>query len=222
MKASLILVAGGIGSRMRSGVPKQFLPLQGKPIALHSLEVFLSLDEISEVVIVCQPYFQECFSNLHTKVPVRFALPGEHRQDSVQNGLAQVKNVEGLVCIHDSARPFVDREMIQRAIHAATQHGAAVVGMPVKPTIKQSHGEHFVKGTLDRSQLWEIQTPQVVRYDLLKRGFEFALANHLSVTDDVSLVEAMSLPVKLVEGAYSNLKITTPDDLQFAEWLLSP
>ncbi len=159
MSASVILLAGGTGSRMAGDVPKQYRMLGGKPIALHSFELFTSLPEVSEVVVVCHPNYRDLFCA--AGVPVLFAMPGERRQDSVYNGLQKVSLDSELACVHDSARPFVTRRMVLDAIAAAKEHGAATVGVPLKPTIKKVHANQLVESTLDRSQLWEIQTPKL-------------------------------------------------------------
>jgi 2-C-methyl-D-erythritol 4-phosphate cytidylyltransferase len=118
-----------------------------------------------------------------------------------------------LVCIHDSARPLIDTELVRRVVKMADQWEAAVAGVQVKSTIKLCDASQLVINTLDRSHLWEIQTPQVIRLSLLKEGIRLALDLHLSVTDDVSLIELLGKPVKVVEGSYANVKITTPEDI---------
>ncbi len=218
---SVILLAGGTGSRMESAVPKQYMPLLGKPLARHSFELFSSLTEVKEVIVVCRKDYQHHFALPKCPVPIRFAEPGPRRQDSVYNGLQSVTEPCQLVCIHDSARPLVKREAVDEVLKAAREHEAAVLAVPVKATIKQSSRDGFVRATLDRSTLWEVQTPQVIALPLLRRAFQHALENGLEVTDDVSLVEALGQPVKLVTGCYSNLKITTSEDLAIAQYLSS-
>ncbi|MBA3958299.1 MAG: 2-C-methyl-D-erythritol 4-phosphate cytidylyltransferase [Parachlamydiaceae bacterium] len=220
MKTALILLAGGTGTRMRSTTPKQFLPLKGKVLALHSLEVFLSMSEFSEIVIVCAKEFRHLFSPYANKATIHFAEPGRRRQDSVYNGLQQISLPSDYVCIHDSARPLIDVTLVTRALTAAQEHGAATVGMPIKFTIKECCSSQLVTTTPDRSKYWEIQTPQVIKTDLLKSGFEHILKHQIDVTDDVSIVELLGHPVKLVEGSYNNLKVTTPEDLAVAKSFL--
>lgn len=216
MTISVILLAGGTGTRMGREVPKQFLKLAGKMIVHYSLEWFLALQETSEIAVVCHPDYRGYFDSYQDPRLV-FAMPGKLRQDSVWNGLKALKTQDGLVCIHDAARPLIDNALIQRVLEAARAYGAATVGMPLKFTLKQATKDGFVDKTLDRSLLWEIQTPQVIRYDLLHKGFAKAFQDHYEVTDDVSLVEHLGLPVKLVKGDERNLKITTPEDLTIAE-----
>lgn len=219
MKASVILLAGGSGSRMGTSVPKQFLSLKGKPIVSYSFDVFCSLPEVVEIIVACAPEYRHFFKSSH--IPIHFASPGERRQDSVYNGLQALTHPSSLVCIHDTARPFINPKMIRHALSAAYQHGAAVVGMPIKFTLKESDSEGLVRKTLPRSKIWEIQTPQVIKKELLQSGFAIAKEKNLTVTDDVSLVELQNLPVQIVEGAYSNIKITTPEDLIIAEAFLN-
>lgn len=220
-KVSAILLAGGIGSRMNSQTPKQFLQLAEKPIARYSFDIFSAMSEIDEIIVVCLPEYRDLFEILSDK-HLTFALPGERRQDSVYNGLMEASHDSNFICIHDAARPFIDEALVRRALDAGFAHGAATVGMPVKFTVKQSDKHHFVRSTPDRAYIWEIQTPQVIMKDLLHQGFNYANKNHLTVTDDVSLVELLGKEVKLVEGSHINLKITVPTDLMTAQNYLSP
>ncbi|EFB42233.1 MULTISPECIES: 2-C-methyl-D-erythritol 4-phosphate cytidylyltransferase [Parachlamydia] len=220
MTVSVILLAGGIGARMRQNLPKQFLPLVEKPVAFYSLECFMELSEVGEIVVVCDPAYHALFADYTQDTRVHFALPGVRRQDSVWSGLQAIKQASQIVCIHDAARPFIDHALIKRVLSAASEHGAATVGMPIKFTLKQSTATGFVDKTLDRSLLWEIQTPQAVDFHLLYQGFDKVHQMGIDVTDDVSIIELLEKPVKLVEGDYANLKITTPEDMVVAEqWL---
>lgn len=214
MKISAILLAGGRGERMGRPIPKQFLPLSNKAIALHSLEVLQQLKEIGEIIVVCAPEYRHFFDS-HA---VKFALPGEQRQDSVYNGLQMISSEAEWVCTHDSARPFITLQMVKTLFQAAATVGAASLAMPVKNTLKATTPLHQVASTLDRSLIWEIQTPQVIKKEALLAGFAYARARALAVTDDVSLAELIGQPVQLVSGGYQNIKITTPEDLSFAEW----
>lgn len=216
-KISAILVAGGVGTRMNSDLPKQFLLLNQKPIARYSFDLLLSFPDIHELIVICAPEYRHFFQDTHTEKRVDFALPGKRRQDSVYHGLEIVNSSSEFVLVHDSARPCIDVHCIQRVIDAAILHGAATLGMPVKFTVKESDGNQFVSRTPDRSFVWEIQTPQVIALPALKDAFAHAIAHNLTVTDDVSLVEILNMPVKLVEGLPLNLKITIPEDLAIAE-----
>lgn len=219
---SVILLAGGVGKRMGASMPKQYLLLEGQPIALYSLLTFASLDEVGEVIIVCDGSWRHIFSGVTDDLAVRtkFAAPGAERQDSVYNGLQEVRSDAALVAVHDSARPLVTAADSRKVIRDACRHGAAVLGVPVKATIKEAARDGFVVRTLDRSTLWEMQTPQVIEPDLLRRGFEHVRREALEVTDDVSIVEHLLHPVFITQGSYTNLKVTTPDDLLVAERIL--
>lgn len=220
---SVVLLAGGVGKRMGANMPKQYLPLFNQPIALYSFYVFSNLPEVGEIVVVCDPSYKDIFLEASGKVsiPVKFAIPGKERQDSVFSGLQEVREEAVLVAVHDSARPLVTEKDTRKVINDALEHGAAVLGVPVKATIKEAAQGGFVAKTLDRSLLWEMQTPQVVKPSLLRQGFDLARSSSLEVTDDVSLVEHLSLPVRITTGSYENLKVTTPDDLLLAERILS-
>lgn len=214
-RVSVILLAGGKGTRIKSACPKQFLPLAGKEMICHSLDVFLSIPSICEIVIVCDPLYRPIFSSY----PVHFAKPGERRQDSVYNGFQ--KTTSPWICVHDAARPFITKEMVERLISAGKVHGAAALGTPFKSTVKLANENCFVDMTPPRDQVWEIQTPQFLHRDVLENGFAFAIENSLTVTDDVSLAELIDHPVKIVEGSYRNIKITTPEDLLIAEHFIT-
>lgn len=211
---SVIFLAGGIGARMGADIPKQYLKLQNKPVALHSFDIFYCIEEVKEIVVVCDEKYQTIFKDYDSS-RIRFAPSGYRRQDSLYNGIEALRETDplDLVCIHDSARPLIDVELVRRVVNMADQWEAAVAGVQVKSTIKLCDASQLVINTLDRSHLWEIQTPQVIRFNLLQEGIKLALDLNLSVTDDVSLIELLGKPVKVVEGSYANIKITTPEDI---------
>jgi len=214
---SIVLLAGGVGKRMKATMPKQYLPLRGQPIALWSMQTFARMREVGEIVVVCDPSYRDIFEGKVSNKPVKFALPGAERQDSVFNGLQEIKSTAMLVAIHDSARPLVAAEDISRCIVDAAEVGAAVLGVQVKPTIKEATADGFVVKTLDRSKLWEMQTPQILKPDLLQKGFAKVNAEKLAVTDDISIVEYLPHPAKITPGDYTNIKVTTPEDMFIAE-----
>ena len=217
---SAILLSGGQGKRMQGAIPKQYLPITGKPIILHALESLLSFSYWSEISIVCEDKYRYLFLPYQSKCSLRFAHPGKERQDSVFSGLQALSSETQWVCIHDGARPLLLKQDLASVISKGCSFGAAALAVPVKMTIKETDEQGIVQKTLSRNHLWEIQTPQVLSYHTLIKGHQKALKNQYITTDDVSLVESLGQPVLLVRGSYSNLKITTKEDLLFAEILL--
>lgn len=195
---------------MKSSIPKVFLPLKEKPLILHSFDLFSSIEEIEEIVVVCPEAFYSLFPQ-----QTLFATPGIERQDSVQNGFQ--KTTGDFILIHDGARPFITREEVQKLLREGLPVGAATLGAPAKNTIKQVGKNSLVEKTLDRSLLFEMHTPQLLRRDLLENGLHAAKDQKL--TDDVSLAELIGHHVKIVEGSTRNIKITTPIDFKLAEIL---
>jgi 2-C-methyl-D-erythritol 4-phosphate cytidylyltransferase len=215
---TVVFLAGGVGTRMGSPIPKQYLAVHNKPLALYSFEVLTSMPEVEEIIVVSEPQYHEIFlNNVESKgIHLKFASPGMRRQDSVFNAI-QLLQGNPLVCVHDSARPMIDPHIVRKVVEAAANYDAAVVAVKARSTIKICDTAQFAVHTPDRATLWEIQTPQVIRLDLLKEGFINAHEKQLSVTDDASLVEALGKSVKIVEGSYKNIKVTTPEDLIFIE-----
>lgn len=214
-----ILLAGGTGSRMGGPIPKQYLPLKGQPIVQYSFDLFLSLPEISEIVVVCKPQFQTFFEKSPLK-PVQFALPGDQRQDSVASGFAHVSPSCDYLLIHDTARPLIQEDEVHKLLEEGIPVGAATLGVPMKYTVKEVDKNGLVCQTLDRSRLFNIQTPQLLRRDILSKGLKEAKKRGLTFTDDVSLAELVRHPVKIVYGSDDNLKITTPEDFEVAKQLV--
>jgi 2-C-methyl-D-erythritol 4-phosphate cytidylyltransferase len=221
-EAAAIVLAGGVGSRMKADKPKQLLDLMGKPVMMHSLELFLGMPSITRVVLVLDEQYRPLVAHYKAQHGDRlvFAEPGKERQDSVASALKQIPESTELIAVHDSARPLVSVKSVLEVIADAAQYGAAVLAVPCKATIKESDDGSFVGRTIPRAKLWEIQTPQVVRASTLRRGFAKAAAERLEVTDDASLVEALGEPVKLTLGEYTNFKLTTPEDMVIARDLL--
>ena len=225
-KVCTLIPAAGKGSRMAHSVKKPYLELAQKPILAHTIQRFEQNSAVDAIfVIVDRADFSECHATVlrpyaFTKVQ-KLVGGGETRQMSVYNGIRALSADVDFVIVHDGVRPFVTDEVIFACLAAADECGAAVAAVPVKDTIKIANANSFIVETPAREQLWAVQTPQVFRKSLLEEAHQAAHARQLTATDDASLVEQLGFPVKLVEGSYANVKITTPVDLQIAEVLLS-
>lgn len=222
-----IVLAAGRGSRMNSAVQKQYMTLGDYPVLYYSLKQFEMFAEVDQVILVTGreeiPYCKEKIVEAYGLKKVRQIIPGgKERYHSVYQGLCALKDCD-YVFIHDGARPFADGEMLARVMEAVRKYKACVVGMPVKDTIKISDEKQFAFQTPDRSLLWTVQTPQVFSYGLIKEAYDRLFAGEYSgITDDAMVVEqVLRQPVKLVEGSYRNIKITTPEDFLIAEAFLT-
>lgn len=214
-----ILLAGGTGQRMGSALPKQYLLLQNQPISLYSAKILEDIPDIESLTIVCAPEFQSLFQNALCKIPLQFAQPGKRRQDSLENGLWTLSQ-DSLVLVHDAARPLVSTALIQRVLKVAQEKGAAAAALPVKGTIRRGGPDGLAAETVDRSSLWEMQTPQVAPLSWLKQGLAIAKEKEKEVTDELEMLTLAQHPSYLVWGEEQNFKITTPADLSLAEaWL---
>ncbi|MEW6388571.1 MAG: 2-C-methyl-D-erythritol 4-phosphate cytidylyltransferase [Thermodesulfobacteriota bacterium] len=227
MSVAAIIAAAGLGVRMNQEIPKPYLPLGGKPILAHTLEVFESVPEVREVLVVVHPNDLEyCQDNIIApfgfKKVLRLVPGGKERQDSVYNALKVLDQEEGLdiVLVHDGVRPFITPEQVRSVIQGARRHGGAILGHPAQDTLKRVNSQGEVLETLDRRQVWQIQTPQAFHKALLWRAFVEAQARNFYGTDEASLVEELAAPVAVIPGSPFNLKITTQADLQLAEVLL--
>jgi 2-C-methyl-D-erythritol 4-phosphate cytidylyltransferase len=225
MRVTAIIVAAGQGARMGSELPKVFLPLAGTPILVHTLRAVSQVMQINQIVVVVAEGTVDRFRILLDEsgpwpVPIQHAIGGTERQDSVAAGLAAVSVDAELVAVHDGARPFVSPAAFTAAIEAAAEVGAALLAIPSRDTVKLVHGERLAHATPPRSTVWLAQTPQVFRTALLRDAHARARRDGVIATDDAALVERLGLPVQVVMSDAANLKITTPDDLRWAEWYL--
>lgn len=221
-----IVLAAGQGKRMGTMIQKQYLEIGGKPVLYYSLCAFSQCEFIDEIILVVGENQKEYCER---EIVAKYQIPkvktivqgGVERYHSVWNGLQYAS--DGYVFIHDGARPFINETILQRAYWEVQACKACVVGMPVKDTIKVSDAQGFVADTPDRSRLWQVQTPQVFDTSLVKAAYEKLMQKEQqNVTDDAMVVERMlGHKVKLVEGAYENIKITTPEDLEIASTFLS-
>jgi 2-C-methyl-D-erythritol 4-phosphate cytidylyltransferase len=217
--AVAIVVAAGKGERMGGGRPKAFLPLGGRPILLWTVQAFDACPEIAEIVVVVPATeVASCRELLAQREKVRSVVPGgPRRQDSVKAGLAAVaQGFDGIVLVHDAARPLVEEALIREVIAAAQDTGAAIPLLEVVDTIKTVR-DGRVQGTVDRSGLGAAQTPQGFRHGVLRRAYAAAEGAGVELTDECMAVERLGQPVAAVAGSPRNRKITTPDDLQWAE-----
>lgn len=223
-KVNAIVLAAGSGRRMGSEVPKQYLPLAGRPLMSYALEAFQN-STVDEIVLVVAPgevsYCKEEIVEKYHYTKVKHIVEGgKERYDSVYAGL--LASTCDYVLIHDSARAFVDQDIISRSIIDVEKYQACVVGVPSKDTIKVATEEGFVKDTPKRDLVWNIQTPQSFSYELIVNAYKEAFARKLEgITDDAMVVEAVTeQPIKLVMGSYENIKVTTPEDLLIGEQIL--
>ncbi|AEV17423.1 2-C-methyl-D-erythritol 4-phosphate cytidylyltransferase [Geobacillus sp. G4] len=223
MNYEAIVLAAGRGKRMNAGMNKQFLELGGEPLIVRTLNVFERDERCTRIVLVVNPAERSRFEQLLARFRIQKVAAltdgGEERQHSVYNGLQALAGEE-IVLIHDGARPFVRVHHLHELVNAAVQYGAAIPAVRVKDTIKKANGL-FVEQTIDRSSLWAVQTPQAFRLSLIMEAHEAAKQAGYLGTDDASLVERIGKPVKIIEGDYRNIKLTTPEDLLFAEAILA-
>ena len=223
---SAIVLAGGSGSRMKSDKAKQFIEVDGKPLIYYALRTF-EASVVDEIILVTRlqdiPFMREEIVKKFSFNKVRrIVAGGKERYDSVENGIKACDKRNQIIMIHDGARPFVTNAMILSSISAARRYKACTVGMPVKDTIKVVDAEGFGIDTPDRSSLYMIQTPQTFDRSVIQEAYSRMLADSKgNVTDDTMLVEKyLDQKVKVIEGSYSNIKITTPDDIPLAEAIL--
>ena len=226
MHVTAIVVAAGAGRRVGAVLPKPYLLIAGRAMVLHTLDRCFGARSIDDVILVvgtnelarCEALLK-ADSALRQR-PWRLQKGGNTRQESVRCGLEAMNEKTEVVVIHDGARPLVSPALIDRCVEVACEKGAAIAGVPVRDTIKIVSGDHQVKSTPERNSLWEIQTPQVFRRDLIVDGHNWAAREGIHATDDAMLIERMGGSVYVVEGERSNLKITVPEDILFAETLI--
>ena len=225
IKADAVIVSAGKGLRFMEGKKKQFCFLGGKPVLAHTLDKFETCPLIRSVrLVVGQEDMDYCLKEIVEKYgfqKVSEIVPGgKRRQESVKNGMDALPKDTDIVAIHDGVRPLVTRTMIEDSIHSAVRHGAVVFAMPVKDTIKMSNPDGTVLKTLDRESLWQIQTPQTFQVNVIREAYCRATEDGFVGTDDASLVERLGVKVYILPGSYTNIKITTPEDLVLANLFL--
>lgn len=218
MGCAAVIVASGSSRRM--GFDKLSAELHGRPVLAHTVAAFMATGGISRVVVVCPPDRFRLLENKDFPKPLLRADGGDQRQDSVANGLAALDESDDLVAVHDGARPLIRPESIEECISAARLHGAAALAHAVAETLKRADAAGFSAGAVDRTDLWAMETPQVFRTDLLRRAYAALTASGGIATDEVSALEAIGVPTKLVTSAFPNPKITVPADISLAAALM--
>lgn len=221
-KFAVILPAAGKSSRFKNPqYKKPFIPLGDRALWLHAAERFVNRGDVCQLILVISPedrdYFDMRFSSNVVFLGINVVEGGKERADSVEKALAVVKDEADYVCVHDAARPCLASEWIDAVFAAARQHGAAILATPINGTIKRASGGKIVE-TVPREGLWEAQTPQVARKDLLRAAY--AQRQGFAATDDAQLLERMGQTVAIVPGSPLNLKVTTTEDLRLAEQAL--
>lgn len=219
-----VIVAAGKGKRMGTEISKQFLPLCGKEILAHTVEKFEKAEKIRDIILVTGEDslqdVQDMTQEYGWKKIRSIVAGGKERQDSVWNGLQEVSVDAEIVLIHDGVRPFVTEDILDISVETALEMGGCVTGVPAKDTIKVCNSENIAVDTPDRSTLWQIQTPQTFRRELIMKAYEQAKEDGFVGTDDASLAEHSGYPVKVIMGSYRNIKITTKEDLLIGEAFL--
>ncbi|HJG96503.1 MAG TPA: 2-C-methyl-D-erythritol 4-phosphate cytidylyltransferase [Romboutsia timonensis] len=220
----VVIVAAGTGSRMKMGINKQFIKLEGKEIIAYTIEKFYNNSNIEDIVVVVKEdeseFFKKEILDKYNFKNIKIAYGGKERQDSVYNGLKLLDKKCDVVLIHDGARPFVSDKIIYNCIEEVKEHKAIVVGVPVKDTIKIIDNDKNIVDTPNRSVLWAVQTPQTFDYNILIDAYKDAFKSGFYGTDDAMLVERIGYKVKMVEGSYNNIKITTQEDLSVGSQIL--
>jgi len=217
-----VIVAAGDSTRMGAKISKQLIPLAGRPAIEYTLRAFQECPLINEIIVVARS--QDINDIAHTafsfKKVMALTAGGRDRAESVRKGVHAASNKATHYAIHDGARMLITSDEINRVLSVAFETGAATLGTPVTDTVKVVGENGCIVSTPDRNTLWSVQTPQVFERGLYRRAMDNAVQNGLSVTDDCAMVEAIGVPVEVVKGAYTNIKLTTPTDVVIAEALL--
>jgi 2-C-methyl-D-erythritol 4-phosphate cytidylyltransferase / 2-C-methyl-D-erythritol 2,4-cyclodiphosphate synthase len=224
MRTIAIIPAGGAGKRLKEKKAKQYLFLDDLPVLIHALKVFQKAKIINEIILIIPKDDIASSKQMINKYALtkvsEIIAGGRERQDSVKNGLAAIKGKCDLVVIHDAVRPFVTEKMIEDVIETARKTGAASIGVKAKDTIKETKKDNLVKSTIPRENIWLTQTPQAFRYEILKKAYQVAYAKKFYGTDDALLVERVGKKVRMIEGSYENIKITTQEDMMIADTII--
>lgn len=222
---SLIIPAAGSGKRFGGEVPKPFVPLNGKPVLWHTLNAFMHIEGLKEIIIARHPDYDGDIVDITDHLPGHITIKrvdgGKERQDSILNALNRVDEESKLIAVHDAVRPFPSKEAVEMTIVAAAKYGAALMGHQPRDTVKLLKEDGVViEKTLNRSSLVQCQTPQIFRADIIQEANRLAKEHNWQVTDDASMVEMAGYEVRIIEGNTDNIKITYPHDLLVAESIL--
>ncbi|WP_250277333.1 2-C-methyl-D-erythritol 4-phosphate cytidylyltransferase [[Clostridium] colinum] len=214
-----IIVCSGIGKRMESNVPKQFIEINNKPIVCYTIDKFENCSKIDEIIIVTNKDYIDYFNSdiikkYNYKKIVNVIEGGKERLNSVYNGINSIKCSNSIVLIHDGVRPFIDEKDIINIIDKTNKYDACILAVKAKDTIKICKNG-FIEYTPNREDIWLAQTPQAFKYDIIKKAYDYCIKNNLFFTDDASAVENIGQKVMIIEGNYDNIKITTKEDLKF-------
>ena len=221
----VIIPAAGKGKRMGTTLSKQFHNLDGKPIIVHTIECFQSMKEIDFIIVAVDStkieYLNSLVNNYRLLKVKKIVEGGKERQDSVWNCLKVLKQFDvDNVIIHDAVRPFISHSLIKSVLNEVTKHSATVVAVRAKDTIKYSSDNEYIEETPKRDNLWIAQTPQAFDYKLIFRAYQKAYKDTFIGTDDVSLVERLGKKIRIVEGSFDNIKITTAEDFELAKLII--
>jgi 2-C-methyl-D-erythritol 4-phosphate cytidylyltransferase len=224
MKTIALIAAAGKSTRLKDRLPKQFIEIQDKPILAYTMEKFEKCDLVNEILLVVpEDYLGYCSTEIVDRFDFRkikkIVSGGEERQDSVYNGLLAIPKNTSIVLVHDGVRPFISISKIEESINLCKEYKAVILALPVKETIKRIE-DNYVVTTLNREKIWSVQTPQVFDYKILLDAYQKAKEDKFIGTDDSSLVERIGVRVRVLEGEYNNIKITTKEDLILAEQIL--
>ncbi|MBI5182289.1 MAG: 2-C-methyl-D-erythritol 4-phosphate cytidylyltransferase [Nitrospirae bacterium] len=213
-----------MGKRMGKDGKKQFLLLGDMPVIAHTLKVFEGIDEVNEIIVIAPAGEEEfCLNEIVEKYRIhkvtKVVPGGKERQDSIYNGLRFVPTETTCVVIHDGVRPFVSCGAIRQSIRLSKEADGVIAAVPAKDTIKRVSKDMFVEATMNRAQLWLIQTPQTFKYKIINEAYNKAYLDNFRGTDDAALVERLGYKIRVIQDSYDNIKITTADDMIFAEMI---
>lgn len=216
---SVIITAAGSGTRMNSNISKQFIKIKGIPIIERTLKKFYNLNIIDEIILIIKEeeaeYYNKLKEKYHKKIKIVFG--GNTREESTYNGLLATDEKSEIIICHDGVRPFVTEKIILDSVESMEYYNAVIVGVPVKDTVKSIKEDNTIAFTPARKYLYNAQTPQVFKRDLILNAYKKGFSENIQVTDDSSLMEVIGEQVKIIPGSYSNIKITTKEDLIFGE-----